>query len=62
MSSPEFLSQVRPAEVLREAILRHVRRLQGLPPGELIRRRREKFLNMGLSAVDPSALTPSGGA
>ena len=25
MSSPEFLSQVRPAEVLREAILRHVR-------------------------------------
>src|SRR5581483_145654 len=25
MSSPEFLSQVRPAEILREAILRHVR-------------------------------------
>ena len=35
MSSPEFLSQVRPAEVLREAILRHVRYTLVRPTSEL---------------------------
>jgi hypothetical protein len=36
MSSPEFLSQVRPAEVLREAILRHVRYTLVRPTSELV--------------------------
>jgi starch phosphorylase len=35
MSSPEFLSQVRPAEVLREAILRHIRYTLVRPTSEL---------------------------
>ncbi len=35
MSSPEFLSQARPAEVLREAILRHVRYTLVRPTSEL---------------------------
>ncbi len=35
MSSPEFLSQVRPADVLREAILRHVRYTLVRPTSEL---------------------------
>ncbi|HUI83845.1 MAG TPA: glycogen/starch/alpha-glucan phosphorylase [Candidatus Binatia bacterium] len=35
MSSPEFLSQIRPAEVLREAILRHVRYTLVRPTSEL---------------------------
>jgi starch phosphorylase len=35
MSSPEFLAQVRPAEVLREAILRHVRYTLVRPTSEL---------------------------
>src|SRR5271169_6412234 len=35
MSSPEFLSQVRPAEVLREAILRHVRYTLVRPTSDL---------------------------
>ncbi|MGA2902827.1 MAG: glycogen/starch/alpha-glucan phosphorylase [Candidatus Korobacteraceae bacterium] len=35
MSSPEFLSQVTPAEVLREAILRHVRYTLVRPTSEL---------------------------
>ncbi len=35
MSSPEFLSQVRPADVLRDAILRHVRYTLVRPTSEL---------------------------
>jgi len=35
MSSPEFLAQVRPAEILREAILRHVRYTLVRPTSEL---------------------------
>jgi starch phosphorylase len=35
MSTPEFLTQVRPAEVLREAILRHVRYTLVRPTSEL---------------------------
>ncbi|HVP37973.1 MAG TPA: acetyl-CoA carboxylase carboxyltransferase subunit alpha [Candidatus Saccharimonadales bacterium] len=42
---------------VREAVLRHVRRLRQMPPPELVRRRREKYLAMGVVAEDPSALT-----
>ncbi|MBI5835672.1 MAG: acetyl-CoA carboxylase carboxyltransferase subunit alpha [Candidatus Eisenbacteria bacterium] len=47
---------------VREAVLRNLRRLWEMPPEELIRRRREKYLAMGMSALDPAALTPPGKA
>ena len=38
------------AKTLRETLLRHVEELRRLKPEKLVRRRREKFLKMGVFA------------
>jgi acetyl-CoA carboxylase alpha subunit len=43
---------------VRDAVLRHVARLSALDPEELVRRRREKYLAIGVTGEDPAALTP----
>jgi acetyl-CoA carboxylase carboxyl transferase subunit alpha len=43
---------------VRDAVLRHVHRLRAIPPEELVRRRREKYLAMGVTGEDLAALTP----